>query len=220
MKRRAVFLDRDGVINRYAHNPELGTIDSPATPREFELLPGAGEAIAELNRMNLPVVVVSNQPGIAHGKFTPELLDGINEAMRARLAWDGARLSAVLYCRHHPHARLPEYRIDCECRKPKPGLFLRAAREHNLDLSASFLIGGGLADVLAGCAAGVTTLLVAPHRGSLHPECATGGSEPDLFVRDLRHAVSAIRALLGIEHRLCVAPHANLPYVVPRGELN
>ena len=96
MKRRAVFLDRDGVINRYAYNSELGTVDSPAHPREFELLPGAAEAIAGFNQLGLPVIVVSNQPGIAKGKLSPSLLDAINEEMRIQLAREGARLDGVL----------------------------------------------------------------------------------------------------------------------------
>jgi D,D-heptose 1,7-bisphosphate phosphatase len=141
MKRLAVFLDRDGVINRYAYDPEFGTFDSPARAEHFELLPGAGEAIASLNRLNLPVIVVSNQPGIAHGKFTTSQLDAINEAMRLQLARSGARIDAVYYCRHHPDGAVAAYRADCDCRKPKPGMLLRAAGERNIDLQRSFLVG-------------------------------------------------------------------------------
>ena len=79
MKKPAVFLDRDGVINRYAYDAEFGTVDTPSRPDAFELLPGAGEAIAALNRLNVPVIVVSNQPGIAKGKFTPRILETIDE---------------------------------------------------------------------------------------------------------------------------------------------
>jgi D-sedoheptulose 7-phosphate isomerase len=196
MKRRAVFLDRDGVINRYAYNSEFGTVDSPANPEEFELLPGAGEAVAALNKLGLPIIVVSNQPGIAKGKLTPKILDAINEEMRVALAWHGARLDAVYYCRHHPDAALADYRVDCDCRKPKPGLLIRAAHERNLDLDGSFLIGDDVPDIFAGRAAGVTTLLLSPHRCTVCEEFSSRGAFPDLVVHDLRQAVSAISEML------------------------
>jgi D-sedoheptulose 7-phosphate isomerase len=192
MKRPAVFLDRDGVINRYAYDAESGTFDSPAHPERFELLPGAGEAIAALNQLKLPVIVVSNQPGIAKGKFTPWQLDAVNEAMRLRLALSGARLDAVYYCRHHPEATLETYRADCDCRKPKPGLLLRAARERNIDLERSFLVGDGVPDILAGRAAGVTTLLLGSPVCTVCEEFSSRGAIPHLSVRDLRHAARVI----------------------------
>lgn len=193
VKTRAVFLDRDGVINRYAYNADFGTVDSPARPEEFALLPGAAQAVAALNSLNLPVILISNQPGIAKGKLSPALLDAINEEMRAQLARCGARLDAVYYCRHHPEALVPEYRAACDCRKPKPGLLLRASAERNLDLASSFFVGDGVVDVLAGRAAGVVTLLLAPSRCTVCHEFALRGALPDFLARDLPHAVELIR---------------------------
>ena len=95
LKTKAVFLDRDGVINRYVYHTELGTVDTPANPEEFELLPGVAEGIDELNELGLAVIVVSNQPGIAKGKLTPWLLDAITEKMRTQLAISGARLDGI-----------------------------------------------------------------------------------------------------------------------------
>jgi D-glycero-D-manno-heptose 1,7-bisphosphate phosphatase len=191
-----VFLDRDGVINRYAYNAEFGTVDSPASPEQFELLPGAGEAIASLNRMRIPVIAISNQPGIAHGKLSPPLLDAITEKMRAQLAEAGARLDGALYCRHHPEGVLDPYRIDCECRMPKTGLLERAAKERNLNLEESFLVGDGVEDILAGRAGGLTTFLVSPHGIAVSEEFSMRGAWPDCVVSNLRDAATAITELL------------------------
>jgi D-sedoheptulose 7-phosphate isomerase len=196
MKKRAVFLDRDGVINRYAYDAEFGTVDTPATPEQFELLAGAGEAIAGLNQLGLPVIVVSNQPGIAKGKLTPQLLDAITTKMVQELAAVGARLDEVLYCLHHPEATLAKYRINCDCRKPNPGLLFRAAQEWKLDLAGSFLVGDGVQDILAGRAAGVTTVLLASRRCTVCEEFASRGAQPDRVAGDLKQATRAISEML------------------------
>lgn len=125
--KRGVFLDRDGVVNRMVYDAEHGTVDSPANPDQLEMLPGAAEAVRALNDLGLPVIVVSNQPGIAKGKMTLALQEAITSKLQAGLAAAGAHLDGVYYCLHHPDAALPEYRIRCDCRKPKPGLLLRAA---------------------------------------------------------------------------------------------
>jgi D-glycero-D-manno-heptose 1,7-bisphosphate phosphatase len=121
MPQNAIFLDRDGVINPYVYHPEFGTMDSPCSPDEFMLAPGAGEAVAEFNRLGLLVVGVSNQPGIAKGKFTPAVLQQVNAKMHAGIAERGGKLDAVYYCLHHPDAALPAYCVRCECRNRVPG---------------------------------------------------------------------------------------------------
>jgi D,D-heptose 1,7-bisphosphate phosphatase len=197
MQRPAVFLGRDGVINRYAYNAEFGTVDSPANAGEFELLPGVGEAIALLNRIPIPVMAVSNQPGVAHGKFSPTLLDAMTERMRAQLSEAGARLDGVLYCRHHPDGVLDLYGIDCECRLPKTGLLRRAATERNVNLEASYLVGDGVDAIFAGRAAGLTTFLVSPGGTAASEEFSTRGARPNCVVSNLMEAVTSIRELLG-----------------------
>ena len=196
MQNRVVFLDRDGVINRYSYNAESGTFDSPASPAAFHILPGVGEAIACLNKEHIPAIVVSNQPGIAQGKFSTAQLDAINEEMRVQLAAFGAHLDGVLYCRHHPEGVLPDYATACECRKPKPGLLLRAACERNIDLAHSFFIGDGVPDILAGRAAHVKTVLIAGFRCTVCEEFAARGAVPDFVARDLNEAVRLIGPLL------------------------
>src|SRR5262245_47888788 len=101
LENRAVFVDRDGVINRMVFHAEFGIVDSPANPDQFDLFPGVGEAIAEFNRLGLLVIVVSNQPGIAKGKFTGELLDAMEEKMIAGIAAAGGKLHAIYNCLHH-----------------------------------------------------------------------------------------------------------------------
>lgn len=191
--RRAVFVDRDGVINRMFYQPEFGILDSPANPDQFELLPGAGEAIAELNRLGLLVIVVSNQPGIAKGKFTPALLEAIEQKMMSNIEAAGGKLDAAYYCLHHPDAVLEEYRARCECRKPEPGLLLKAAREWNIDLTSSYMIGDGVTDIAAGRAAGATTLFVNARKCYNCEALANQDAWPDYMVSDLSEAATLIR---------------------------
>jgi len=199
MESRAVFLDRDGVINRLVYHAEFGLVDSPQAAEEFELLPGVGEAIRRINDLGLLAVVVSNQPGIAKAKCTPAGLEAITAKMHAGLAAAGAHLDAVYYCLHHPDALRAEYRLACDCRKPRPGLLQRAAREHGLDLHASFIAGDGLTDVLAGQAVGCTTIFLGNHKCELCRVMAEQGARPDFIAPDLAGAVECIRRSFYIE---------------------
>ncbi|MBQ9801594.1 MAG: HAD family hydrolase, partial [Clostridia bacterium] len=155
-KQKAVFLDRDGTLNRYVGF--LRHID------EFELLHGVGEAVRRINASGYLAVVVTNQPVIARGEVTVPQLDEIHRKLETLLGAEGAYLDALYYCPHHPHkgyeGEVPELKIDCSCRKPKPGMLLTAAEELNIDLSASFMVGDGENDILAGRAAGCRTVLI------------------------------------------------------------
>jgi D,D-heptose 1,7-bisphosphate phosphatase len=195
MKRGAVFLDRDGVINAYVYNSEFGTVDSPTHPDEFALLPGSAESIAELNRLGLPVIVVSNQPGIAKGKFTAALLNAMNEKMYIEIQNAGGRLDGIYYCLHHPQSLFHEYRINCECRKPGPGLLMQAAEEWSLDLAKSYMVGDGVTDVLAGARAGTTTIFVSPRKCYVCDELVKQNARPTLIVSSLLDAVKDIGCL-------------------------
>lgn len=155
-KQKAVFLDRDGTINRY-----VGFLTNLG---DFELLPGAAEAIRRINQSGYLAIVVTNQPIIARGKVTREELDGIHNKMETLLGEQGAYLDAIYYCPHHPDkgfaGEVPELKIDCNCRKPKPGLLLRAAQDLNIDLKQSWMVGDSENDIKAGQAAGCKTALL------------------------------------------------------------
>lgn len=193
--RRAVFVDRDGVIDRMVFHTEFGIVDSPANPEQFELLPGVGQAIAEFNRTGLLAIVVSNQPGIAKGKFTLDLLEAMEHKMNAGIEGAGGRLDAVYNCLHHPEASLEEYRARCDCRKPEPGLLLKAAREWNIDLTRSYVIGDGVTDIVAGHAVGASTLFVNSRKCHNCDSLLEHNVWPDYVVSDLGEASVVIGRL-------------------------
>ncbi len=195
MKRGAVFLDRDGVINAHVYNPEFGTVDSPAHPDEFVLLPGAAQGIAELNRTGLAVIVVSNQPGIAKRKFNSALLAAMTEKMHAETRAAGGNLDAVYYCLHHPQSLLPEYQVNCNCRKPSPGLLIQAAQELDLDLEKSYMVGDGVMDILAGARARTTTVFVSSRKCYVCDELAKNNAKPALIVDSLLQAGKEIASM-------------------------
>lgn len=190
--KRAVFLDRDGTINTMVYRPDFGLVDSPSNPIEFELLPGVGDAIRTINAMGFLAIVVSNQPGIAKGKFTLPLLEAMTAKMHSGLAEAGARLDSVYYCLHHPEAVIESYRTRCDCRKPSPGLLHRASDEWQIDLPGSYLVGDGATDVGAGQAVGATTLLLSSHKAYVYGELSRQGVQPHHIVGSLAEAVQVI----------------------------
>ena len=153
---KAIFLDRDGTINQYVGF--LRNID------EFELIPGVSEAIRKINASGYLAIVVTNQPVIARGEVTVPELQLIHNKMETLLGAEGAYMDAIYYCPHHPHkgyeGEIPELKIDCDCRKPKPGMLIWAAHDFNIDLSQSWMIGDGENDIKAGKAAGCKTALI------------------------------------------------------------
>jgi D-glycero-D-manno-heptose 1,7-bisphosphate phosphatase len=154
MIKKAIFLDRDGVIVE-----DTGYISSP---EELKLMPDVVPVLKKLQH-SFRLIVVTNQSGVARGYFTEENLFVINERVIQMLDDNGVGLDAIYYCPHHPQVGKDEYRIECECRKPKPGLLRLATEEFNIELDKSFLIGDKETDIQAGCAIGIKTIKIDPN---------------------------------------------------------
>lgn len=160
MKRRAVFLDRDGTLN-----PDPGYI---SRPEDFELFPGTGEAMRRLRDAGFLLIIVTNQSGVARGIIPALSLERIHEKMRRELARSGSEPDAVYVCPHHPEYPPPGRRPgqSCGCRKPEPGLVIRALAEWKIDAASSYVVGDRMTDVEMALAAGVPPILIAANKPS------------------------------------------------------
>ena len=183
--RRAVFLDRDGVVNRIIYHEEMGIIDTPFTADQFELMPGIADAVRCFKENGYKVFVITNQPGVAKGHFNLDTLNAMHDKMLAQLSSQGAALDGVYTCLHHPEARVKAYKKVCECRKPKPGLLLQASRDHGIVLQESVMIGDSLTDVDAGKRAGCVTVLLGKRKCDLCRHMEEQGLVPDYIVDDI-----------------------------------
>ncbi|XOF32630.1 MAG: D-glycero-beta-D-manno-heptose 1,7-bisphosphate 7-phosphatase [Candidatus Electrothrix sp. YB6] len=189
-KKPAVFLDRDGTVNE-----QMGYINHIS---RFILLPGAAQAIRLLNEHDIPVVVVTNQSGLARGYFPLSLLDEIHAEMERRLAKEDAHIDGLYICPHHPEAKEEQYRKDCNCRKPKTGLLEQAAADLRLDLRRSFMVGDRWSDLKCGVRAGATPILVLTGygRGDLEYIGPYQEIQPAQVAEDLHEAVEWILSRL------------------------
>ena len=170
MKRRGLLIDRDGTICE-----EVGYLDRVEA---LKLLPGSAKAIRRANEAGFQAVVITNQSGVGRGLLDESRLADIHDGMRALLAEEGARIDGIYYCPHHPAAALDRYRRECECRKPRPGMLLRAGDEMGIDLKASYVIGDRCRDVEAARAVGATDVLVLTGYGSREVEYHSGRERP------------------------------------------
>ncbi len=188
---RAVFLDRDGVLNRNVFNPATGAYELPLRPEDFELLPGVLPALAQLQDLGYRLFLVSNQPSHAKGKTTLAALHAIHGRLQALLAEAGIAFADVYYCYHHPDGIVPGYSGPCLCRKPSPYFLNEAQRKFGLVPAQSWMIGDRGSDILCGRAAGVRTIRIAPDHADA---AAADGIVADFAARDLAHAVDRIVA--------------------------
>lgn len=192
VKRRAVFLDRDGTINRLVYYPDHGIVDSPFAPSQVKLIPGAARAMKALKKKGFMLVMASNQPGIAKGNMGRKAFAAIDRKLDSLLAKEGAAFDAKYCCPHHPNAKLKAYRKKCACRKPKPGMLLSAAKEHGIDIKRSYMVGDGINDMKAARAAGCKAVFI----GHFKPELwkyFKGGKKPDIVAKSLLEAMRRIR---------------------------
>ncbi len=184
VSRAAVFVDRDGVLTRED--------EWVLRVEQVELLPGAAEGVRALNDARIPVIVVTNQSALARGWLDESGLAAIHARLAELLAESGARVDAIYHCPHHPTEGVGDLRRACDCRKPAPGLLLRAAREHGIDLTASWMVGDAARDVEAARAVGVHAALVLTGKG--RSERARVVPEPEIVAERLDSAVAAILA--------------------------
>ena len=190
--RRAIFMDRDGTVS-----DEVGYLNHVSRLRVF---PFAAEAIREINASPLLAILVTNQAGVARGYFKEEMIGAVHDRLAGELAAEGARLDAVYYCPHHPTAGEAPYRQDCDCRKPRPGMLVRAAREHGVDLASSYVVGDKYSDVRLAHAVGAAGVLVLTGygRGEYEYERETWPREPEHVAETL---LDAVRWILDREAR-------------------
>ena len=192
---RAVYLDRDGVVNEMVYYPDPGVVDSPFTSKQFELVDGIGPALRAMKAAGYELVLVSNQPSMAKKHLTFTTFRKIQAKMHRLLDAEGIVLDGEYYCFHHPQARIPKYRAVCECRKPRPGLLLQAARDLDLDLAHSVMIGDGFNDVGAGRSAGCRTILVANLNGLLSRKMDELRLYPDFVARNVDESSDIVKKL-------------------------
>lgn len=192
MSRPAVFIDRDGTISE-----EIGYVNHPS---RYRVYPYAPPAIRLLNEQGWLAVLITNQAGVARGYFSEDMIGAVHQILIDELARGGARLDALYYCPHHPSVGETPYRLDCDCRKPKPGLIWRAAGELDVDLGRSWMIGDRFSDLQLARNAGVRGAFVLSGygRGEWEYQRAAWTFEPDLIAENLLDAVRQITGVEGI----------------------
>jgi D-glycero-D-manno-heptose 1,7-bisphosphate phosphatase len=186
MKKTAVFIDRDGTISE-----EIGYVNHPSRYRVFPYSP---QAIKLLNDAEYLAILITNQAGVARGYFKEEVIGMVHDILRQTLAGGGAQLDAIYYCPHHPSVGEPPYRFDCNCRKPKPGLIEQAAKDFDIDISRSWMIGDRYSDTELARNAGLKSALVLSGygRGEWEYQRDAWKYEPDLIAEDLLDAIKQI----------------------------
>ncbi len=191
---KAVFLDRDGVINALVYHQDVGVIDAPFTQSQFKLLPRVPKAIRLLNNLGLSVAVVSNQPGIAKGHLKPEMLRTFERMMLSRIRAGGGHIDRMYYCLHHPEAKVSRFRQRCRCRKPEIGLLEQAAADLCVSLDQCYMVGDGIPDLLAGSRAGCRTIFIGRWKCEMCQFTEAAHVQPAFVAKDLWEAAEIIRS--------------------------
>ncbi|KKL58604.1 hypothetical protein LCGC14_2223690, partial [marine sediment metagenome] len=183
MGTKCVFLDRDNTIIE-----DPGYLTDPAA---VKLLPGVDLALKSLAQAGFKLVMVTNQSAIARGLLTEEGLERVHDEMTRQLADRGTGLDAIYYCPYHPNGAIPKFSKESDLRKPNPGMILKAANEHDIDLSQSWMVGNSYRDITAGLRAGCKTILI---NSSVRPACKkVGDPEPDKKAVNIREATNIVK---------------------------
>jgi len=187
---RAVFLDRDGVLNEPVWNPATGEYESPHRLTDVRLCPDVVPALHQLSGHGFELFIVSNQPSAAKGKLPKQELEAIANDIEAQFARQAVYFRATYYCYHHPEGSVPQYTGRCACRKPSPFFLFQAAEQYDIDLSESWMLGDRATDVECGKSAGCRTILIK------HPQArhSPAPGEPDYAASDLLEATNFIVA--------------------------
>ena len=184
-ERKAIFLDRDGVLNE--------EVDQLSRAEDFKLYDFAPEAVKKINESDFMAIIVSNQPMVAKGFITEKDMEEIQKKLETELGRKGAKIDAAYYCFHHPEKGFEgerrELKIECECRKPKPGMLLEAAKDFHINLKKSYMVGDQTADILAGDRAGCKTVLVGTGYAG---EDKKYEAEPDIKAENVLDAVNLL----------------------------
>jgi D-glycero-D-manno-heptose 1,7-bisphosphate phosphatase len=186
MKRPAVFIDRDGTISE-----EVGYVNHPT---RFRVFPYSAQAIRRLNDSNWLAILVTNQAGVARGYFAEDVIGKVHDQLKQNLENQNARLDAIYYCAHHPTVGEPPYRVDCDCRKPKPGLIERATADFEIDLENSWMVGDRYSDIELAHNAGLKSAFVLSGYGIGEWEYQRSAwtLQPDIVCETLLEAVERI----------------------------
>ena len=174
---KAVFVDRDGTINV--------NVEYLDDPKKLKIYPGVAEGLKKLKENSFKIIVITNQSGIARGFFSEERLKEIHQKMREELSKKGATIDGIYYCPHHPDD-------GCDCRKPNTGLFKKAVKEHNIDITSSYVIGDRMLDIEAGFKIGLKTVLVPEKKEKVKKEMKKSKIKPDYLCNDFYSGVKWI----------------------------
>lgn len=194
--KKVLFLDRDGVLIELVYDKTLGIVRTPLNVQELKVTPFAIEFLYETKNLGYSTFIVSNQPDIALGRISQKTFDVFHKKIISLFNTPNISIDGYYYCFHHPFARVAQYKKNCDCRKPKPGLILRAQKEHDIDLSHSWIIGDGVNDIIAGHEAGCKTMLLTNSLESGYLSIIQkqlGSIQPTNIVKTLKEAISDLQ---------------------------
>lgn len=189
---KAIFLDRDGVINELILNSEDGIVDSPNSAKQFKLTKNVTKSLAQLKKMGYLLILISNQPGIAKRKYTISEFKKIQKKMERDLQKYGVSLDAQYYCLHHPNALDNKYKKNCLCRKPKTKMLKDGVKDHNIDLKKSFVIGDGLVDMELAKKTKCRGIFIGNVNSAITKIFHDKRIEPHYIAHDMKEAVKSI----------------------------